>query len=421
MCYNEIKVKSAVLLILSFLITGCSDDPVIYDSNIVTGKLVNQNLHPVSNVEIKIENQSVLTSADGSFTFKDITIPYDLKIVDTWDKTYYLYKGISSNNIIIPDFYGHNSSANFATVFISYPPEILNSDLQGKIIFTDFDQILTTADIRNSGIRIDLPFWNKNYKGKLILLTYKVSSDGSITSYENYAESEEISIDLNLTSDYFYNFTSQQVAFNPDEKKIYIKFGHPDGFTDQYGYLYLSVSKIEFPEISGDQIMQMIPERLDLVIPVNLPEYCKLYIYKAALGQGSLSENFLIEKNNYTSISFETKTPPAILSPENYSENVDNNTNFSFTPGEGNGVFTSFFYDLKNNDKYKVISFRETLNFQDVIDFGVNNVSDSDFFWNVTKSGQFNRMDEYMTAFKGNNKRFINFSGARFFKTGIIK
>ena len=82
------KTALMVTAILAFTITlnSCSDDPLTTSGSTVTGKLLDFESHAVSNVEVKIENQSVMTSADGSFSFNNVSMPYDLNVIDPANK-----------------------------------------------------------------------------------------------------------------------------------------------------------------------------------------------------------------------------------------------------------------------------------------------------------------------------------------------
>ncbi len=202
-------LSSIILCTLFSYFSGC-DFLVDNSSTSVSGKIYYFDHIPVPNVKVSVQNQFVYTSNDGGFAFDGISSPYDLIISDSLNPAAAVYKGLSNRNITIPyNSYTPNNINGGITVHL--PKEIVQSNLRGKIVFTDGNYINSYDDFTSpySTVFLQVPVISNSVTGKLIALIYKTDSAQNIISYENYGESPDIRITRSLID---YSFDS---AFYP--------------------------------------------------------------------------------------------------------------------------------------------------------------------------------------------------------------
>lgn len=166
---NKFVVSAMFIFFTAIVLQSCSDDsaPVNSSTINVTGKLTGSFAQFIPGKQVKIDNQTSITSSDGSFSFSNVTAPYNVIITDSTSD--YLFTNISSGDIRIPD-YTIFDNVQTATITITYPPEIIQPGLHIKAMYTDGNYINSYGDY--SPVSVNLPD-NSPVTGKLYVMTYK--------------------------------------------------------------------------------------------------------------------------------------------------------------------------------------------------------------------------------------------------------
>lgn len=418
MFYKKILSAVLTLLIISISFQSCSDDPINPSGNTVTGKLVSPENIPVSNADMRIGDKSTLTASDGSFKFDNVSFPYDLSI-KTQNRYYFLYKNLSASNYKIPDYFLSPQSWYVGVIYAEIPSSILANGTKGKIIFTDTKEIneIQNIEIHNT-INVNLPEFNKDFTGKIYVLTYRTDSEGNILGYENYGESEPINI--KTSASVFYSFTKDQLSLNPDEINVSGTITHPPGLTSEYGFYYLAFNTKRINYISDELRFSGIDDVFDFFVPGNLPSNFTIIVSNQATdGFNGTFESFRVNKNSH-GINLETQIPPSLISPPDNATDVNASTIFSVDNGSGDGIYRYWFSNNVKNIAVSIMTESKSITFSEVINLIEDDISNTKFYWSVAKIGPNLNINEYMTTYSDKQAYFGSGTGTRTFTTGQV-
>lgn len=410
--YFRIVLSTIILFSVSLIYFSC--DTITNTTLNVTGKIYSYNHSPVSNIKVIIRDQFVITSEDGGFTFNNVAFPYDLIVMDSLSRDVTFYKGLSTDNVSLPySFNGSNSQFAFITVTI--PEKILQSNVIGKVIFTDGNFVNTYANIglNNPEIRID-SYIDKRVTGKLIVLTYKTDGSDKILSYENYGESPDIQIQPG--GQYNYQFDSLGLALNPGEQNVSGSLQIPPGSKPSYSDFSLSFTN-KLSRHSRLRFSTIGLYDFNFLIPTGLPRQFNTIVANNTNGEnaGFMIEDFII--NPDLSNNLQVKIAPSIISPENHIKNVSNNTQFSFTNGTGDGIYIIELHNTSRQFYYTIVTSDLNFTLEDLEHLGFGRINNNYFYWHVQKTGHANSMDDYVTNFFNSAGYFNTISETRFFST----
>ena len=413
------KFKILTYLIVILIFINCiSCDSAVMPVYTVTGKVIDLNNSAQADLKVTIADQSVVSSGDGSFSLNNITFPYDVTVLNERNRTAILYKGLSKSNISLKLNY-EGTGYDFSTLIVRLPENIINQDTYGKLIFTDGNFINGYGSIfpdeQQSIITI---YINRTVTGKLILLTYR-KLNGEIVSYENYGEIPEVQI--NPGSDYNFQFDSLDIMLDPGEQKVTGNLNLPEGLHSTRTSFYLSFSSkkisnrfVEFTEISSDQPGYIIPTGLPaqyLAMTVNHS------IGNSGAGMGSSYEEFITDPVGGN--EFDVKTFPILITPEDKSVNINNNTQFSFSDRSGSGVYVIYLLDRSREVNYEIVTSERNFTLEGLESLGLGSINNNNFFWLIQKTGT-GSMDDYVTNFSDNPGYILLYSEGRTFSTAPV-
>jgi len=387
-----------VVFVFSVIISSCSDGGIEPESAKIdiSGKISALFNIPVSNVVVKVNEKITTTSAYGDFSLKDVTIPYDLIIIDSINKAGCIYKGLSRTNLDISLSYISQSYSN-ANINITYPIDLSNFD--GKAIFTDGNQRSYYGDLSNISINIGN---NTTLKGKVILIFFTRDNSNNITSYERYGEKDSITVTAGGTTN--VNFTANDLQLNPGEITISGNFSDLQGLNN-YKFFTLSFGKrkstgysnlVLFSEIQGNNF--------NLVLPTNLPTDYTPLIYINVQGtypKGILSEQFVLPKGG-TGINLSISDFPSQINPPENAINVDTTTLFEWTSGTGNGIYYLVIHDETQLITYTINTNSMNTSLEGLYSLGLGNISNQTFSWYCGKYGNVSSLDEYLDPERNN-------------------
>jgi hypothetical protein len=403
-----IPVLSALILFL-FSYSGCSDDTnntIVNPQSPVTvsGKVLNIVNQTSPNVRVQIGEQSVVTSSDGSFSFNNISTPYNLRLIDdAGNNTKYFY-GITSGQLRIPGSGSVDDSVQ-CEIRVSFPPEILSPGVTGKIIFTDFNYVNAYGFLsQDSPMNVWLPD-NSPVTGKIILITYKTDASGKIISYENFGQSAPLQV-MN-GGKYTYNFSAEEVALNPGEVSLSGTINKQPGFNEGITNYFLTFSNKKTPNYSVLLSFENITgNNFNVVTPANLPlEFSNMIFSYSTDGMVNNSELFKLPEGP-SGISLDTKSAPELLTPEDNAVNVTTSTLFTFSAGTGSGIYQVNLYDLTLQKNYVICISSNSFSLNDFSDLFPDGISNSVFKWSVEKIGHSNSINEFVTVYSDRSDYF---------------
>ena len=416
MYYKKISSQVILFFFSLFILQSCSDDSLSPVTAGISGKVLGSGNNPLPNLKVKIGEQSTVTNSTGDFTLNNISLPYDILIIDEQSKSQALFKSVSISNIIIPEFYSFKNPDYTCYLKINIPTEFIQSGKKGKLIFTNGYDINSSIDITSEGTSLDIKMTEfKRVMGKLIILIYRTDNNGNILSYENYCEINDIEILPNRLL--YYNINSTQLSLNPSERNITGKISIPSGYNTGLQYFYLNFAsknssfnnpECKFSSINGNDF--------NFVVPVNLPTEFSILVNNYITDNDKYClETFKIPENT-NGINLQAKLPADIISPADNSTDINSNSVISHTAGSGSGVFITRFF---KNDGYicSIVNTSESFLFSEVSKFEITNINNSYFFWSVEKHGEISNVNEYLNSFPRNSDRFVSKSQQRTFRT----
>jgi len=414
---NFYKILSAFTAISMSLICFSCDSGTNPVSS-VTGKVYRYSDQPASNVKVTIQDKSTCTLIDGSFMIRDIVFPFDAIAFDSINKSVSIYKNMSTENVVIKLIEGISYMTN-TTISVNFPEKIIQSKLNGKIIFTDGNKINVYREILQNSSQADLNLQlNEFTTGKLLFLTYRKDSTGIISSYENYGESSDITVQPN--GSYSYTFDSLSIALNPGEQDVNGSFILPPEYTSNYSYYYLTFT----PNIIPVQyyfsywFSNIGNNYFNFKIPTGIPRQFSIIAENySSRNPGNSMESYVV--NPGSSNNLEVKSFPVLVSPDDFKNNVSMSDQFFFQGGSGSGVYMINIHNDLHYGDYFIVTTENTFTLESLNDAGVGSLNNSHFSWSVHKLGPSSSMNDFVSNNYINGNYFNLYSGVRFFSTAL--
>lgn len=411
------KALFLAIFVLSVLLSGCSDssiEPLISKINI-SGKLSGLLNIPVSGAIVKAGNLSTLTSSSGDFSLQGVSIPYDLRIIDTINKKGFIFKNLTraNFNISLPYMPQNHSITGLN---ISFPSGIFMSG--GKAIFTDGNQFSFYSNIESDVVGITTyPGNNSSITGKVILIFYTKDISGNIISYDRYGVKDSVIINAGITKN--VDFSLDDLQFNPGEISV---SGNISGLQNynSYKFFYLTFGKRYSSAYSNELLFSVIQDDyFSLVLPSNLPSDYTPIIYANGIStSGNISQQFVLPKGG-TGINLKIPELPSLLNPPDNATDVDTTTQFNWTTGSDNGIYGVFVSDPNPNNtfSYSIYTNSTSTTLTDLYSLGLENLSNRTFNWYCVKYGSVNSLDEQLDPMRNNLAYFGASTSTRKFRT----
>lgn len=406
------KFLPAIIILPVCLFSSC-DNVVDSPSGSVTGKLLSYNHSPIENLKVTIQEQSVMTSADGSFTLNNISYPYDVIITDSANRKASIFKDINVNNIELP-LKEYGGAGYHADINVQIADSRLQIGKKWKVIFTDREFINGYTELSginpSANIFLDM---NKNItSGILIAISFIRDNNGNITSYENFGSYHVYNIQSGNT--YNYTFDSLSTSLNPGEQNVSASLSvTPAPYSTEY---FLSFGTKNKPVNYGYTFSYLSGIYINLKIPTGLPlPFTTVILNNTVSNSGNSYQEFTVNPNIFNVLTI--NTPPVPISPADGAENVNNQTPFSFNSGTGNGIYEIELINNSRFSRYKIITSQQDFTLEGLDKLGFGNINNNIFDWNVSKTGPANSMDDFVTNYFNQQNHFSSESTYRRFLT----
>jgi hypothetical protein len=408
------KIKTVLaLIIISAIIfnyTGCSDS--LTSTNNINGKVSGHDNIPQRGLRVTSGDKTTYTSSDGSFTFENVTYPYDLAVLDTFYRSVSLYKNISTDKLnLYIDKPGYPRTYSYIRIIL--PVNINLQVLNCMAFFTDGQSLNSSFRLNNSSnvFSVLLPD-NNSVSGKLIILTYKTDNYGKITSYENYGESGMLN--LLPDNDIDYTFDSLSLSLNPGEQTVLGNMTiNPGPFTISSGY-FISFGNLN---TRTDNFLSGFTGRIfNFIIPSGIPRVFNTYINNTVYFASSYSNEIFHVYPDATN-TLVVKDECSLITPANQAENVTNETAFSFQGGTGNGIYVICIHDILTEKDFRIITTDNNFTLSGLDQLGLGYISNHFLSWYVRQEGPAGSVNDYVNNFTNIQERFITSSEIRTFST----
>lgn len=433
--------KSGILIFILFMhfciLCGCAVDLVAPDNNI------NGVIYDNNGFEFYRNNWPVRISAGEFpiayiyqtplFSLSVVSKPYDLVLTFPYDTLYYeepsviKYKEISTNSPKIVDagIVGTPRVHGF-DAYIHFPPLVNN-----KLIFYKF---ISDANFlqenfshyaakgtENAQLVVFIPSGNNVISGRVFYLEATLNEiNGEITSYDKFGI-KDLTLRLNQTHEIF--FSDADLAYNPPEVESNVTVNFPQNSRPKV--ISVNLGAPSFNIASELTLFRFTNFTSNVIVPKLPGNEFKLKLYSAYGTSYNLSFSEPAEKWVYfepgENAFINHNDIIQVLSPEDNTENVTENTVFEITDNSEAGIYS---YDIlrpgKNIRCIRLITTSKKLMLKDFIVSGFEYQADQEYIWKVKKYLGYNSMDEFVSGIYTTGKHFSVLSKGRIFKTAPI-
>jgi len=327
------KVRSifipVFLSLFTILFYSCDDSSVSTTNNAtVSGTVRGMLNYPLSNVTVSTQGKSTLTAVNGKFSIPNVSLPCDLYVSDTLLKYQILYKNVNSSSdltIGLP-VYLNDGLVSYSLV-VNLPPA--TPPHVGKVFFMDDESnIMGVQDLGPFNISFSAPA-NVPMKGKVYVITYLRNSGMQITDFKYFASKSDVTLVSGSNTEITF---SQSDLLPVTEDTVSYIVALPTGSLGglyEYELNFYNKRMSYYSTFLALETFQM-PGSISMVIPNNLPIDFTPSLFSVSQGAfGTANQMYALPKTG-TNVPVNLSSVPAVLSPQDYAQNVDVNTTFSF-------------------------------------------------------------------------------------------
>ncbi len=369
-------------LLLGFMFFGCEKEEGALGPITVSGFVKDYFGSPVSGAAVIIPGKSaVTTSAAGTFSIPNVTVPYDISVVVSTGKVAMIYQGLNR-----PDpkllYLSFPSISKSATITGTAPAA---SGRTTRIYFVSgANYSLATADPTTGAYTLNARWFDTSNTliGKLILLRFSTDITGNPTTFDGYA-SKSLTVQ-NGASYSNQNFSTTEVVDPPDvtitgvvnipagysisSRFLFIIFENAKiGLRSEYAPIVSNNFNFAVPNISGVQF----GIRADASMS-STPNTIGTSFTKLGISAGSTNVNVTLE------------SAPRLALPPHSSSNIDYNSEFTWSQGTGEGVnIVQMYSSVANSPRYYIFTRASNLKIPDFSVHGLGLPVNTLYSWSV--------------------------------------
>jgi len=401
----------SIIIFNILFLTGCSNDndnPVNPSRPVtITGKVTDYWGNGIPNLKIELDSVIILSSSNGSFTFSNIRIPYDINVyIDPSNVE--SFRNLTITNPIIPIDNPNSNKTYNANITVIIPP--FNNNQRAEAIFYDNSGMYRSEEnLSNTYYTTFNHEWNgsSSTSGKLVIWVY-TTSQGKIISYEKYGE-KPLTITNGVAARMVFN--DIDLGTNPYDSSISGTASISPGFVIED--IIIGMNRIPFAnfyeyghrnfdvEINNLNFSAFIP-----VLNGNVYKYYAwMQIYEPAKSRRGTKVAEII-LNNYNNFGFNTF--PSLISPEDNALNVNYNTIFSFSKDSPQGIYNIRLMYLKNGLYFSRTIYlnSETFRLSPLSDTLYNIPDITECSWSVMKITGYQNTDDFVSIPPGINPKY---------------
>jgi hypothetical protein len=381
-------------------ITGCNkDNPLTPSQHInISGKVTDYWGDGVSNIRVELNSAFKQTSSDGSFTFSEVVIPYDITVY-TWSGTEETFRNLSTANPILSTDRSGTQFDNNTDITVILPP--FNNNQNATVIFYDNSGIYqSNIHLYNTNYATMNHRWNGNpsSSGIVAVWIYTTNNSGNTISFDNYGEKP---LTINSGEEARIVFNTIDLSTSPYDSIISGMATLPQGFTIED--ISIGMNRFSFANMFnyGNQIFNnAVINNMNFYshIPLLSGNVYKYYACTRIHNQGNNKNGIRISEispHNPNNIQFSIF--PSLISPADNEPNVNYETTFSFSKDYPQGIYKVNLRYLNGgfyNQRYFYIN-SETFRLSALSDTSSNIPDNTECIWSVTKISGFTSTDDY--------------------------
>jgi hypothetical protein len=418
-----LSISISLFILQSF--TGCKEDsttptggnPPSGGGNDVSGKIVDEVGNGLVNVTVVIGGQNTTTAADGSFTIRNVTTPYDLKAVSA-QGVGIVYKSVSTRNPQVLGI-GIPVTPNQAQLTVGIPRSTISNNQIAAVMFTDAQRVQASGKIfgwSNDTTTTFTVIWKgaSTVSGKIIVLIYTMDGTGHISSYNLYGEKV---FTLNNGANSTVGFNVNELPIPPGQSTVSGSVTPPS-----LNYINtkatLSISFVSTNNWLGTNVSATL---LDFKpapayvfnVPTGLSTTNRLIVTGSAFSPGA-DTNFIYQRTDKSVVAAPGSTNnialesvPDLITPANNAVDIDTNTIFTYTSGSGSGLYMIYFYTPTLTKQFYVFTTALSTTIPNLLIYGQGIGSNLTYNWFVTKILGITTTDDFLSGPIVNNNHFI--------------
>lgn len=383
-------------IILGVIFFGCKKDegPTATGPITVNGFVKDYYGQPVSGAAVIIAGKTpVTTTASGTFSIPNVTIPYDISLIVSATKTAVVYKGLSRSDPKL--FYlgtGTTVVWNTANISGTVPPA---SGKSTRVIFvggTNYNY--TTADQATGNYSLGISWRGTidSLAGKIYVLRYTTNPSGLPIDFDAYG-SKGFTVRNGVTHS-SQNFSASDLS-NPSETTISGTIVRSADYTLSSRALYFKFDEafIYF----GQESTSPVPDNFSYIVPsitgitcavaanaskTSTPNNLSSFFRKTGIAPGTSGVNIKIEN------------APSLALPLHNSTNVDTLTDFTWSQGGGDGVnLVEFYSGVSTNPTYYIFTMGSSLRIPNFSALALGLPANTAYIWRVYRYLPVNSID----------------------------
>lgn len=383
-------------IILGITFIGCKKDegPTATGPITVNGFVKDYYGQPVSGAAVIITGKTpVTTTASGTFSIPNVTIPYDISLIVSSTKTAVVYKGLSRSDPKLW-YLGPGTSVVYYNASISGTVPAASGKITRVIFVSGTNYSYTTADQTAGTYSLNIS-WREaidSLAGKIYVLRYTTNTSGLPIDYDAYG-SKVLTVKNGVTHSN-QNFSVSDLS-NPSETTMSGTIVRPTDYTLSYRTLNIQLDGAliyiaqEYTSPVPDNFSYIVPSVAGITFAVTVhasktstPNNPSSYFRKTGIAPGSSGVNIKLE------------TAPHLALPLHNSTNVDTLTDFTWSQGGGEGInLVEFYSGVSTNPTYYIFTMGSSLRLPNFSALALGLPANTAYMWRVYRYLPVNSID----------------------------
>lgn len=375
---KTLLTMTQLLCVALLLVAGCKKDdtvtgPVPID---IHGFVKDYYGQAYPNAIVKIGSAITSSDANGQFTIRGITPPYDISVIMTTYNLAVTYQGVTR-----PDprllYFGVLNSYHSATLSGSIPAVDNRTTM---IAFVYGNRVNYYRAGPNTSSYSMTMYWYgpSTVSGKLYLLRWAPDANGFPLVYDGWGSQ---ALSVSDGGSYTTNFAAGDLT-DPDEATISGSVSAPANSTLSYREFFVTLDSAQIyiaeeypnpPMNFSYTVPKVNVQKASVIVGGYLPpDTTYSYHWKTGISDGA------------TGVTVPLNKGPRVLLPAGNASNIDVNTDFSWTPGTGTGMHFIYFYPVSGSGpQFYVYTSKSTATIPDFSHQGMSLPGNTLYYWSV--------------------------------------
>ncbi len=384
-------------LFLLPVIPGCDDSGDITtksDLHTIQGKVVDDYGGAISGATVSCLSNGVQitsTSSNGSFTFNNVKVGYDLYLI--YQGRASLYKGIKALSPLLNTFGGTSTFENQARINLNIPS--INSDQVVVAWFNDTTEIHQGDTSSRSGgsIGFNIGWEGTNViSGRVMVMVYTLDNNGPV-SYDNYGEKPAALVNTGICT---LTFSSEDLSTNPVDTALGCVLNLPSGVNSIHNLMYISTKPFFNYTFKGFYLFGAdgFSQNYNIIVPYLENKFFYNVLTNIS-GEKTFSNKISQVQPGMNTINI--NNPTVLIDPPDGANNINYKTEFSFFSDIADGLYrTVFKSDSSSGYIVNVLSKSPDASIPDFSFLGYVPDPQKIYTWQVIKYSNLNNIDDFV-------------------------